>query len=208
MGQLEIALTKFFGEEGLALIQSKRIGIAGAGGLGSNCAQMLVRCGFRKLTLVDFDKIEMSNLNRQFFFMSQVGQSKVEALKKNLLDINPDLEIKLFENKIEPANVAQFFIDCDAVIEALDSPVYKRLVVETYLGGGKLVVAASGLAGWGQRDQIKTHRIKDDFFVVGDLVTEVDENSPPVAPGVVLAAAKQADVVLSYFLGKRTKGCD
>ncbi|RYD04214.1 hypothetical protein N752_15330 [Desulforamulus aquiferis] len=206
MGQLEIALIKFFGEEGLARIQSKRIGLAGAGGLGSNCAQMLVRCGFRKLTLVDFDKIEMSNLNRQFFFMSQVGQPKVEALKKNLLDINPDLEIRLFENKIEPANVAQFFYDCDAVVEALDSPVYKRLVVESYLGSGKLVVAASGLAGWGQRDQIKTHKIKDDFFVVGDLVTEVDENSPPVAPGVVLAAAKQADVVLSYFLGKRTKG--
>lgn len=203
MGEFDRALVKVFGEEGLSRIQGAKIGIAGAGGLGSNCAQMLVRCGFRKFNIVDFDKVEFSNLNRQFFFQSQVGESKVRALKENLLGINPDLEVYIIENKIEQFNVKELFHDCEAVIEALDNPEYKRLLVEAYLGTGKLVVAASGLAGWGISNQIKTHKINEKFFLVGDLVSEAGNHCPPVAPGVIMTAAKQADVVLSYFLADK-----
>ena len=64
-----------------------RIGIAGAGGLGSNVAVNLVRTGVKKLKIVDFDVVDESNLNRQFYFMDQVGRPKVEALRENLLRI-------------------------------------------------------------------------------------------------------------------------
>ena len=194
------ALTQTFGLENLAKIQRTRIGLAGAGGLGSNCAQFLVRSGFCNFTLVDYDRVEFSNLNRQFFFLHQVGKPKVEALQENLLQINPDLNITTKQCKIESDNVAQLFADCDVVIEALDCSEYKRLVVENYLNSQQLLVAVSGLAGWGASEDIKIRKIKDRFYLVGDLVSEVSQERPPVAPSVVVAAAKQADIVLHYVL--------
>lgn len=200
MNEFLHALSHTFGAENLAKLQKTRIGLAGAGGLGSNCAQFLVRSGFRYFTLVDFDRVEYSNLNRQFFFQSQVGLPKVEALRDNLWQINPDVVVNTLQLKIEPANVGQLFAKCDVVIEALDQPKYKRLVVETYLSTNKLLVAASGLAGWGGSDAIKIRKMKEHFYLVGDLVSEVTAECPPVAPSVVVAAAKQADVVLQYVL--------
>lgn len=164
MNEFAKALAVALGPEGLNKVQRVKIGIAGTGGLGSNCAQFLVRSGFRKFRLVDFDRVEYSNLNRQFFFNRQVGQPKVEALKQNLLEINKDIEVEVLPAKIEAYNVAELFADCDAVIEALDRPEYKKLVVEAYLNSGKLLVAASGLAGYGKTDGITIHKIKDKFL--------------------------------------------
>lgn len=203
MNEFIKALTNTFGPENLIKIQKTRIGLAGAGGLGSNCAQFLVRSGFCNFTLVDYDRVEFSNLNRQFFFLDQVGKPKVEALQENLLQINPDLNIRVNQVKIESSNVAHLFTDCDVVIEALDNPEYKRLVVETYLNSQKLLVAVSGLAGWGTSEQIKIRKLKEHFYLVGDLVSGVSKEQPPVAPGVVVAAAKQADIVLSYVLSAK-----
>lgn len=197
----EEALARFLGEEKLKRIQGVKVGIAGAGGLGSNCAQFLVRSGFKKLCVVDFDVVEQSNLNRQFYFSRQIGQKKVDALRENLFSINPDLEIEALHLKIEEENIGGLFRDCHAVVEALDGAFYKRLLVESFMGSGKLLVAASGLAGWGRSDDIIVHRIRDNFFMVGDLVSEVGPERPPMAPMVVTAAAKQADVVLGFFLG-------
>lgn len=200
MNDFEKALAEILGEENLARIQKVKVGIAGAGGLGSNCALFLVRCGFKRLRIVDFDVVENSNLNRQFFFASQVGRRKVEALKENLLLINPDLEMEALPERIEQGAAKDLFADCDAVVEALDRAEHKRIVVEAYINSGKLLVAASGLAGWGKSDGIKVHRVKDTFYLVGDLVSEVGPDCPALAPGVNVAAAKQADVVLSYFI--------
>lgn len=200
MNEFEQALQKTLGSAALAKISQIQVGIAGAGGLGSNCAQFLARCGFRHFKIVDFDRVEPSNLNRQFFFLHQVGQVKVEALKTNLLQINPDIKVDTLVLKIEPANIGSLFEDCQAVVEALDGPQYKRLVVESYLLSGKLLVAASGLAGWGNTDAIKIRQVKENFYLVGDQVSEVGPHCPAMAPGVVITAAKQADVVLSYFL--------
>lgn len=203
MNEFVKALSNTFGPENLAKIQRTRIGVAGAGGLGSNCAQFLVRSGFCNFTLVDYDRVEFSNLNRQFFFLNQVGKPKVEALQENLLQINPDLNININQVKIESANVARLFTECDVVIEALDHPEYKRLVVETYLNSQKLLVAVSGLAGWGTSEEIKSRKIKERFYLVGDLISGVSKERPPVAPGVAVAAAKQADIVLNYVLSAK-----
>ena len=180
---------------------STTIGIAGAGGLGSNCAINLVRSGFKKLKIVDFDKVEISNLNRQFYFLDQVGKPKVEALKANLLKINPDLEIKTVNEKIEKNNVIKLFENCDIVVEGFDEAENKKMLVEKLLPTGKLIVAASGLCGYGRCDNIKVHRLKENLIIIGDLKTSTDCMAP-ISPRVNIAAAKQADVVLEYVLGR------
>ncbi|MBP1764964.1 MAG: putative dinucleotide-utilizing enzyme [Firmicutes bacterium] len=193
-------LLKYWTPPQLALIEKATIAIAGAGGLGSNCAQLLVRSGFCRFTIVDFDVVEPSNLNRQFFFASQIGMAKVSALAENLKSINPDVRIDARQNKLEPATISAIFADCNIIIEAFDRPEYKKMLVETFLPTGKLIIAASGLAGWGDSDRIRVHKIKENFYLVGDLETGISKQAP-LAPCVQIAAAKQADIVLEYILG-------
>jgi sulfur carrier protein ThiS adenylyltransferase len=197
---LERDLEKKLGPENMGRIREIKVGLAGAGGIGSNCAQFLVRSGFKKLKIVDFDVVDHGNLNRQFYFASQVGRRKVEALRENLLLINPDLEIEALPVRIESENVEELFRDCRAVVEALDDAAYKRMVVEALMDSGKLLVAASGLAGFGRSDGIKVRRVRDNLYLVGDMASEAGPGLPALAPGVNVAAAKQADVVLNYFL--------
>jgi len=169
--------------------------------LGSNCAFNLVRSGFKKLKIVDFDVVEPSNLNRQFYFLDQLNTSKVNALRSNLLRINPDLEIEALNIKLEKENIEQVFEECDIVVEAFDKAAYKALIAESFFSSGKLVVCASGLAGWGKSDDIVVKKIHEKFYMVGDFVSEVNEDLPPISPRVNIAAAKQANIVLSYALG-------
>ncbi|ABO48625.1 thiamine biosynthesis protein ThiF [Desulforamulus reducens MI-1] len=200
MNNFERALAVTLGEGSLAKIQKIKVGIAGAGGLGSNCAQFLVRSGFKYFKIVDYDKVDHSNLNRQFYFKNQVGLFKVDALYYNLLKINPAVAIETIKEKIDQTNVQTLFQDCDVVIEAVDGPEDKRLLVEAYLNRGKLLVAVSGMAGWGNTEAIRVRQVTEDFFLVGDRVSEVSPANPPLAPGVVVAAAKQADIVLQHVL--------
>lgn len=200
MTPFEEGIAGHIGTDALEKIRSVNVGIAGAGGLGSNCAAHLVRCGFRKFVIADYDRVEMSNLNRQFFFHDQVEAFKVSALKGNLEAINPDIEAIVCDQKIETGNVRDIFDECDVIIEAFDNTACKKLIVETYMNSDKLLVAASGIAGYGNTDDIRTRRIRNNFFIVGDMVSEADDTLPPMSPGVAVAAAKQADVVLSYYL--------
>ncbi|MTI81594.1 MAG: sulfur carrier protein ThiS adenylyltransferase ThiF [Firmicutes bacterium] len=200
MSKFREALKNCFGEERLHQIESVKVGIAGAGGLGSNIAQCLVRSGFTQMVLVDFDKVDYTNLNRQFYFLKQVGEPKVEALKKNLQQINPDVSISAVKEKLDESNIKEVFADCQVVVEAFDNARCKRILVESFVNSKKLIVSASGIAGWGNSDVIKVRRIKENFYIVGDMVSEVAENCPPVSPRVNVVAAKQADVVLNWVL--------
>ncbi|NLI57088.1 MAG: sulfur carrier protein ThiS adenylyltransferase ThiF [Clostridium sp.] len=195
-------LLNYIKEEQLEKIQKVKIGVAGTGGLGSNCAFNLVRSGFKKFKIVDFDIVEPSNLNRQFFFLDQINMPKVEALKDNLKRINPDVEIETVYKKITPENVKDMFSDCDVVVEAFDKVKYKKIIVENFLMSDKLLVCVSGVAGWGNSDDIRIRKVRDKFYMIGDFVTEVGENLPPISPRVNITAAKQADVILNYFLGE------
>ncbi|MGB2601505.1 MAG: sulfur carrier protein ThiS adenylyltransferase ThiF [Candidatus Omnitrophota bacterium] len=187
------------GETGFRKVSSVKVGIAGAGGLGSNCACNLVRSGFKNLKIVDFDKIDHSNLNRQFYFLDQVGMDKVKALEENLRRINPDVNLEARVRKIERSNVRELFSDCDIVVEAFDRADYKSMIVEELLPLGKFIVSASGLAGYGSSDEIKVNRVKDNLVIVGDMKSDI-ETDPPISPRVNVAAAKQADVVLEHVL--------
>ena len=200
MSALATGLARYLDEPRLQRIRDTKIGIAGVGGLGSNCAQLLARSGFVDFVLVDFDHVENSNLNRQFYFEDQIGQAKVQALARNLRQINPAVKLRTVQERVSADNVGQFFADRDVVVEAFDSPVSKRMIAEAYSRSGKLLVAASGLAGWGDNDRIKVHRIHSRFYLVGDLTSGVEGELPPLAPRVMIAAAKQADIVLGWVL--------
>ncbi|MCX5698815.1 MAG: sulfur carrier protein ThiS adenylyltransferase ThiF [Candidatus Omnitrophica bacterium] len=203
MNAFEKALIQYFGKPGLRKIQSTVVGIAGLGGLGSNCAVSLVRSGFRKFILADFDKVEYGNLNRQFYFLDQAGLYKTDCLKANLSRINPNLDITLVRQKISEDNAAEVFADCGVVVEAFDKAEYKCLMAQVFLGSPKLLVSASGLAGWGNSDALRIKKIKDNCFLIGDSYSEATGSLPPCAPKVAIAAAKQADVILSWVLGQR-----
>ncbi len=136
MNLLEEALIKYFGPERLTKIQKTRVGIAGAGGLGSNCALNLVRLGIKRMVIVDYDQVDASNLNRHFYFADQVGKLKVEALRENLLRINLNLELTAIPAKIERTNISDFIKDCQVVVEAFDKAEYKQFFVEHWGKGG------------------------------------------------------------------------
>lgn len=199
MNDFEKTIAEKLGKDNLRKLQSVRIGIAGCGGLGSNCAFNLVRTGFSKFKIVDFDKVDHSNLNRQFYFFDQVGINKPEALKDNLLRINQDLEIEAVTEKIDETNAKIFFDDCDIVVEAFDKAEYKSMLVSGLLETNKFIVCASGLAGFGRCDEIKVNRIKNNLVIVGDMESDIKDN-PPLSPRVNVAAAKQADVILEYVI--------
>lgn len=201
----EKALAGKFSDSDIKRLRSVKVGIAGAGGLGSNCAVNLARCGFRKLVIADLDVVEYSNLDRQFYFYDQVGRNKVEALKENLLRINSLMEIETFKGKVTQVNAKEIFIDCEAVVEAFDKAEEKKMLVEALMENGKFMVSASGISGIGNSDAISIRKIGEKLVLVGDLVSDISE-SPAVSPRVNVAAAKQADIVLEYVLGKIQSG--
>ena len=202
MNEFEKGISVYIGEENLFSLQKYKIGIAGAGGIGSNCGCNLVRCGFKNFVIADFDIVEYSNLNRQFYFNHQTGKPKVNMLCENLLLINPDLNLNIENIEINKNNLSEIFHECDVVVEAFDDPKLKKIIVEEYINSEKLLVAVSGIAGFGNSDNITIHKIREKFFIVGDLKSEVSGNSHPYSPVVNIAAAKQADIILNYLINK------
>lgn len=184
-----------------AAFESARVGIAGAGGLGSNCAMHLVRAGVKHLTVVDFDVVNESNLNRQFFFRDQLGQKKVEALKENLLRIDPDADIRAVDMRLDAGSAREVFADCDVVVEAFDVVDAKVMLVSAFASSGKKLVTASGLAGWGHSNAMRVRKM-GNIVAIGDGETAVGANAAPVSPRVGIAAAMQANSVVSMLLGE------
>jgi sulfur carrier protein ThiS adenylyltransferase len=201
LNKFEKEILRYYGEKNYKKITSTKIGIAGCGGLGSNCAFNLVRAGFKKFVLVDFDKVDYSNLNRQFYFYNQVGKTKVEALEQNLKKISSSLQIKILKIKLNANNITKIFANCDIMVEAFDKPMLKQLIARKIIPTGKLLVSASGLCGIGKSDNIKTRKLKPNFVLVGDL-TSCSSKVLPISPRVNIAAAKQADVIVEYVLGR------
>ncbi|HRU57593.1 MAG TPA: sulfur carrier protein ThiS adenylyltransferase ThiF [Bacteroidales bacterium] len=182
-----------------------RVGIAGAGGLGSNCAMLLARAGVGTLVICDFDTVERSNLNRQFYFLHQCGMKKTEALKENLKMIDEDINVIARDIKLDRENIPEVFAGCDVIVEAFDRAEMKEMIIEavqTDMPGVPLIVA-SGLAGWGRNDSIRSRKIDDNLYVCGDESQEVSEDNPPLAPRVVIVAAMQANLVVEILMNRK-----
>ncbi len=180
------------------------IGIAGAGGLGSNCAAALVRTGIGGLVIADYDLVEKQNLNRQFYFDDQVGMMKTVALKENLDRISTDTRIVIHQKKLDRTNIPVIFSGCDAIVEAFDSAIMKMMIVETVQSKmhGIPLVIASGIAGWSMDNQLKYRMVDDYLYVCGDETTEASEKTPFLAPRVAIVANMQANVVINILLKK------
>lgn len=185
-----------------AALQAARIGIAGAGGLGSNVACMLARSGIGHLVIADHDIVCLSNLNRQAFGPEHLDQPKAFALQDILLRIRPDIDIDARLLRLTAANIHEIFKVCDIVIEAVDDPALKRTLIEALLESGHTVIAASGMAGWGGPPMKR--RDMGSLIVAGDFINEISTTRPPMAPRVTMAAAMQADAVLSLILGENS----
>ena len=183
-------------------LEATRIGIAGVGGLGSNCAAHLVRAGIQNLVICDFDSVSESNLNRQFYFAEQVGEKKVVALETNLRRIDPDVKIEVHDTRLDETNVRTIFAGCDYVIEALDCVEAKTALLAALMAAGKKVVAASGMAGWGRSEAIRVKRIGANLVLVGDGESSVTKSAPPESARVGLVAAMQANSLLAWILNK------
>lgn len=185
-----------------AVLEKVRIGVAGAGGLGSNCAMHLVRSGIRHLVVSDFDVVNESNLNRQFFFRDQLGMKKVEALKANLLRIDPEAEIQAVDVRLDAASTRELFRNCDVVVEAFDAVEAKTMILSALMPLGTRLVTASGLAGWGNSNTMRVRKMGANVVVVGDGETGVRADAAPTSPRVGIAAAMEANAVVAWLLGK------
>ena len=185
-----------------AVLEKVRIGVAGAGGLGSNCAMHLVRSGIRHLVVADFDVVGESNLNRQFFFRDQLGMKKVDALKANLLRIDPEVDVQAVDVRLDAASTRELFENCDIVVEAFDVVEAKTMILSTLMPLGMRLVTVSGLAGWGKSNAMRVRKMGANVVVVGDGETGVATDVAPVSPRVGIAAAMEANAVVAWLLGK------
>lgn len=186
----------------LKKIQSVKIGIGGAGGLGSNLAVILVRCGFKNFEIIDKDRIEPSNLNRQFYFLNEIGKSKVKTLKKTLLQINPSLKVITHETAWSQKDGNLFFKDCSIIAEAFDQVDFKRDFIEFYADKAELLVSGNGLAGISSLKNFEVKRV-GRIYIVGDRKTSVSKTHPPLAPGVTACASLMAQIILRASLTQK-----
>lgn len=194
---LYTGLARYFRPSQLTRLQQARVGVAGAGGLGSNAALMLARCGVGHLLLVDHDVVDASNLNRQQYWPRHVGMAKVDALAEQLRELNPLLDVETRRERLTADTLPATLSTCPYWVEALDMPEDKALLVETALCLGCRVAAASGLAGCG--GPAMRQRRMGHLVLVGDFVTDI-ATAPPLAPRVTQAAALLADAILAMLL--------
>lgn len=193
---LRLGVGRYLTDRQLAAVRAARVGVAGAGGLGSNAVLMLARTGVENFLLVDDDVVEASNLNRQQFWPRHVGMPKVEALRELVRELNPAARVETLRLRLTPDNVAEIVQTCPLWLEALDGAQDKRLLVERALLAGKRVASASGMGGYG-RETMQRRRL-GRLILVGDFATDVAE-APPLAPRVTEAAALLADAALEWI---------
>ncbi|MDH4320096.1 MAG: sulfur carrier protein ThiS adenylyltransferase ThiF [Desulfobulbaceae bacterium] len=185
-------------------VRMAAVGIMGLGGLGSAVALALARIGVGRMLLVDFDLVEPTNLNRQHYFVDQIGMAKTEALRETLARVNPHLQIATVNERLTAQSIGRLFVDVDVLVECFDDPVMKAEALRVALTDLKGIgyVGASGVAGFGDNNTIRTSRIADRVFLVGDGESAAAPGQGLMAPRVGVAAHQQANQVVRILLGE------
>jgi sulfur carrier protein ThiS adenylyltransferase len=185
----------------LAALRKSTVGIAGAGGLGSNVAVALARSAVGRLIIADFDMVEVPDLNRQYYFIDQIGKPKVEALAENLNRISPFTTYEIHNIKIIPENVGPIFGPADILVEAFDLAGEKQMLVERWLTlfPQKPIIIGSGLAGLGANERLHQREL-GSLYIIGDETTECDAGLAPMAPRVAIVANMQANLALELLV--------
>ena len=192
------ALNERHGIEFQKKISSTTVAVCGLGGLGSNIAISLARAGIGNLVLIDFDKVDITNIHRQQYKANQIGMYKTEALRNNLKEINPYLETKIHTIQLDENNAEDILSDADIICEAFDNAEYKAMLTNFVLEKmpDKYIVAASGMAGMGSANSIHTRKVTKRFYLCGDEISDVKDGIGLVSSRVMLCAAHQAHTVL------------
>ena len=198
------ALTERHGKEKQEKFLNATVAICGLGGLGSNIAISLTRVGIGKLILIDFDKVDPTNLNRQQYKMSQLGMYKTEALAENLREITPYVDIEYHTVKMTEENTVELLNDADIVCEAFDKADNKAMLVNAVLEGfeDKIIVSGSGMSGLGSANEIKTQKIMKRLYLCGDGGSDVNDGIGLVASRVMACAAHEAHMVVRILSGE------
>lgn len=185
-------------------LHNSTIAICGLGGLGSNIAVSLARAGIGRLLLIDFDRVDISNLHRQQYKAAQTGMYKTEALAANLLEISPYLDIVFHTEKITEENLFSLLSDADLICEAFDLAENKAMLVNGVLERlpNAFLIAASGMAGLGSANEIRTRRISRRFYLCGDEKSDAADTPGLVSSRVMLCAAHQAHMALRILAGQ------
>lgn len=197
------ALQQRHGAEMQQRLMSSSVAVCGLGGLGSNIAITLARAGVGRIHLIDFDRVDISNLNRQQYRVSQLGRYKTEALSEQLKDIAPYIEITADTVRLDENNIPSLLKNEDIICEAFDLPEEKAMLVNTVLERfpEKRLVSGSGMAGLDSANTIKTRRVMKNFYLCGDEVSAVSETSGLFSARVMLCAAHEAMMILRLIAG-------
>lgn len=185
-------------------IAGTTVAVCGLGGLGSNIAIALARAGIGRLLLFDFDVVDVSNLHRQQYKAAQVGQPKAQALASNLREIAPYASLDARRVKITEENGPELLKEADIVCEAFDEAEQKAMLVNLVLETmpEKYLVAASGMAGIDDANQIQTKKVMERFFVCGDGVSDVENGMGLFSTRVLVCAAHQAHAIIRIIAGQ------
>jgi len=181
-----------------------RVVICGLGGLGSRVAELLTRAGVGYLRLVDFDKLEPTNLNRQFYFADQLGRYKADALAENLKRISPYTELEIHKENVTEQNLPALLRGVDVIVEAFDAPAAKALLVNGARETSPSVplVAASGMAGLSSGNSMEIRSLSPFFYLCGDGTTGIEAGDGLYGARVAICAAQETLVVLQLLAGK------
>lgn len=180
------------------------VAVCGLGGLGSNIAVSLARAGVGTLRLIDFDRVDISNLNRQQYAPAQLGMYKTEAMRAIISSIAPYCKVMADTVRLTEENASELLQESDIICEAFDNPESKAMLVNTVMERlpEKYVVSASGMSGLHSGNIIRTRRITDKLYICGDGKSDVEKDGTLFAPRVMLCAAHQANTVLRIIAGK------
>ncbi len=183
-------------------LKDKTVGIAGCGGLGSNAAISLARIGVCSFVIVDFDHVDESNLNRQYYFREQIGDRKVDALSLNMTRINKAIRIESHAVRIESEDVKTLFGKCDIIIEAFDRADAKTMLIETVMEHLPQIplIVGNGMAGIGGFQDLRIVHWSENVYVCGDGSSEISDELPPLAPRVAIVANMQANLALELLI--------
>ena len=200
--ELERELVNRCGSVAVEKLRAARVAVVGLGGLGSNIASLLSRMGVGHLHLIDFDRVDVSNLHRQQYFIEQVGLYKTETLANTLSKINPYIDLELSCVKLDERNLVDLLKDETIICEALDKAETKAMLVNGVLGNftDKIIIAASGMAGLDDGNLIQARRISKNLYLCGDGLSDCESESL-YAARVALCAAQQAHLVQRIILG-------
>lgn len=192
------ALLERHGETAQKKLASATVAICGLGGLGSNIAAILARAGVGRLILIDFDKVDITNLHRQQYKANQIGMNKTDALSENLLEIAPYVVLETHSVCITDENAAGFLKNADIICEAFDKAECKAMLTNLVLERmpDKYLIAASGMAGMGSANTIQTRRVLENFYICGDGKSDVQSEGSLISSRVMICAAHQAHTVI------------